>query len=345
MKIHEAAEIILKKESHPIHIQELVRLIEDARLFKFGAKDPASALDVALARRSRNVCISRPSKEKLFYRSSPATYGLIAQSIRDDIIYPKQLYIYLKENIPSSDSCFVGVVDSWFDEEGRLEKAFLDSLVFYVCRRLIVVSQSYVKQCLLSSGELNLEMLRISIVEYLEKTGFSNVDIEKLTWLLMECVKESRKKIPRTKVRRIIKTAEKESKNCYICGCEIDYTKQDKFKSPEVEHIWPKSMGGPNSDNNLAIACTKCNQRKKNKLGASDFHFESIMYKKKPSKLNYEHKVSLLLKNESSCVYCGQSAAKQGELEFITSNEKEGWHFLNVETCCSEHVGEPYEQL
>lgn len=343
MKIHEAAEIILKKESRPIHIQELVRLIENAGLFRFGAKDPASALDVALARRSRNVRISRPSKEKLFYRSSPATYGLIAQSIRDDIVYPKQLYIYLKENIPSSDSSFVGIVDRWFDEDGRLEKAFLDSLVFYVCRRLIVVSQSYVKQCLSSSGVLNTDTLRMSIVESLEAAGFSNVDIEKLAWLLVQCVRESRNRISSIKVCRVINDAERKSVNCYICGSKIDYTKQDKFRSPEVEHIWPKSLGGPNSDNNLAIACTKCNQNKKNKLGAADFHFESIIYKKEPSNLSYEHKVSLLLKNDCSCVFCGQSSAEQGGLEFITSNNKEGWHFLNVETCCSEHAGELYE--
>lgn len=78
MKIHEAAELALKELGRPAHQVELRKYIESMGYYTFGARESAAVVGVELSRRSDNVHISRALPEKLFYRASPATYGLIA---------------------------------------------------------------------------------------------------------------------------------------------------------------------------------------------------------------------------------------------------------------------------
>jgi HB1, ASXL, restriction endonuclease HTH domain len=44
MRIAEAAEIVLKESRRPLHVRELVQIIEQRGLFKFGAKNPESVV-------------------------------------------------------------------------------------------------------------------------------------------------------------------------------------------------------------------------------------------------------------------------------------------------------------
>lgn len=78
MHIHEAAELALNELGKPTHQAELREYIERRGYYTFGAKESAAVVGVELSRRSDNVVISRSLPDKVFYRASPATYGLIA---------------------------------------------------------------------------------------------------------------------------------------------------------------------------------------------------------------------------------------------------------------------------
>jgi hypothetical protein len=77
LTIWEAARNVLKAEGHPLHLRELRHLVEERGYFEFGAKDPVKVLGVELDRRSAGVKISKAALPQLFYRASPATYGLL----------------------------------------------------------------------------------------------------------------------------------------------------------------------------------------------------------------------------------------------------------------------------
>lgn len=54
---------------------------------------------------------------------------------------------------------------------------------------------------------------------------------------------------------------------CQVCGIKTDLH-SDSGKNPKtatLEHIKPKSKGGSNAWNNLALLCSACNQRNGNK--------------------------------------------------------------------------------
>ena len=77
LTIWEAARNVLKKAGHPLHLKVIRQHIGQRNYFEFGAKDPVKVLGIELDRRSAGVQISKAALPQLFYRASPATYGLL----------------------------------------------------------------------------------------------------------------------------------------------------------------------------------------------------------------------------------------------------------------------------
>ena len=77
MYIYEAAYLALKQLGRPTHILEILSAITTHSYFHFGAQAPDRALGVAIDRRAIDINIPKPIAAPLFYRSAPATYGLL----------------------------------------------------------------------------------------------------------------------------------------------------------------------------------------------------------------------------------------------------------------------------
>jgi hypothetical protein len=85
MTIWEAAYKVLKQEGRPLHLRAIRLLIGDGNLFEFGARDPVKVLGVELDRHSAGVEVSKSTTPQLFYRASPATYGLLEWLSKDEL--------------------------------------------------------------------------------------------------------------------------------------------------------------------------------------------------------------------------------------------------------------------
>jgi 5-methylcytosine-specific restriction endonuclease McrA len=108
----------------------------------------------------------------------------------------------------------------------------------------------------------------------------------------------------------------------------------------QIEHKFPKTMGGSNELSNLKIACEYCNNEKKNYIDASDFHYEhiSLSTNDDDESFNLEfkrsYKIALWAKSDYSCVLCGQLTEFIGRLDFVRRNPNDSWHFLNIDAVC-----------
>ena len=85
--------------------------------------------------------------------------------------------------------------------------------------------------------------------------------------------------IPRKKFKGpTLEILEKFHSICYFCGKKNNKTKH-------VDHIFPKSRGGSFSEDNVAIICSDCNQKKSNIILGEKFTYYT---KKSVSELNSE---------------------------------------------------------
>lgn len=57
---------------------------------------------------------------------------------------------------------------------------------------------------------------------------------------------------------------ERDGDNCYLCGCRMVEYSGLEFNPNQMtrDHMTPRSRGGTNNDENMALACARCNSHK-----------------------------------------------------------------------------------
>jgi 5-methylcytosine-specific restriction endonuclease McrA len=264
------------------------------------------------------------------------------------------------ENSDEYTRTFIFRIDESFMADGAFARLVYESSINYLVRRWINTAQYLYKK--LQKEYSNDREYPLRFIKELRKfirdnTNLKSNDAEKLLVLLQDCLKvrnqKKRSKSKQLLKGRILKKALEQNNNelrCYICGRvlreqEDDLTfKENKNESNkleiEVEHIWPKTMGGATQDFNLKISCNQCNRMKQNYLDSNDFHYEKMSFSFLENKIEKIDKIALWSKSQYSCSVCKKPASSVGTLNLGRINLNDSWHFLNIEAYCDEHMPE-----
>jgi len=244
---------------------------------------------------------------------------------------------------PMEKRSFVSIIDDALIAENAFSELVYNSCIDYMVRRLITTAQflegQYGPSCY-PPGRFIVE-LRKFVRDY---TNIPTDKIELVLTLLLECVKVADRKPGRETKKRILRNARRKGIRCYICGCELNFDDPLSPQRPEVEHVWPNSMGGPNSEPNLNVSCWSCNQHKANYIEASDFHYEEICLTSSKDDESFAedltgmYRVAIWAKNDYKCAECERPASHLGELAFARQEPNDSWHFLNVDAYCDRHT-------
>jgi hypothetical protein len=76
---------------------------------------------------------------------------------------------------------------------------------------------------------------------------------------------------------------------CYLCGVPLDATVLDQQDARFLtfEHLWPKSAGGDNIDENLLPACRFCQEAKADALSWEWLNVHNLILATRPSPVAY----------------------------------------------------------
>lgn len=55
---------------------------------------------------------------------------------------------------------------------------------------------------------------------------------------------------------------ERQDYKCAYCECKLDLVGDNETRRATLDHVIPRSEGGPNHESNLVVACGPCNQAK-----------------------------------------------------------------------------------
>jgi hypothetical protein len=241
---------------------------------------------------------------------------------------------------PSGDLNYISRIDWYFKHEEEYHELIYQSSINFLLRRL-VKSALYFKKKNKSFGEYQyIDETRNHLVT---NTRFDENEIEKILWLLLVIV-DYHDKVPSASVRnKMFEEAKAANIPCYMCGRAIDFDDENSWEFVQLEHIWPKGIGGSNMPFNLKVACRKCNHYKEELIDSPDFHFEQMSYQSlleagtQHQEFKYAHKLAIWGKNNYRCTVCNKPAAEAGPLNFKRKNEQDTWHFLNINAYCDMH--------
>lgn len=245
-------------------------------------------------------------------------------------------------DLSSGQSC-INKMDSALFADGSLASLVYRSTINYLLRRLVSTAVFIKRKC--KKNNLPELSVQIEIKRFVNnKLNIHNKNtVEKIATLLVECT-EMRDDKPSPGIVKIVK--ERKESLCYICGRVLDFATVGNVDSAELEHIFPKGMGGSSkADANLKYACFKCNKGKKSYIDDSDYHYEEICFvtdeddgDKFKNDFEYAFKLAIRAKNEYQCQLCKEPASIKGELHFARRDPEDSWHFLNIETYCAAHI-------
>lgn len=237
---------------------------------------------------------------------------------------------------------FLSKLDHAFASDNKFVQLVYESSINYIVRRLINTAESLKRKFYNSDypPEKYQKEIRVFLKEY---THIPENQIERIFILLLECLKARDKKPNDTDRRMLLKSAEKNNLRCYICGCDLNFREKEQEESAELEHEWPRALGGSSDPFNLRISCLRCNKIKSDYIDSTDFHYEKISLLNEIQdasffkELKREYRVALWLKSECKCVVCGKQASSEGQLQFARREPNDSWHFINIEAYCDRH--------
>lgn len=275
----------------------------------------------------------------------------------------RQLQLLLKEIFPPDaqhDTSFIWRIDDAVMADGQLVDVIYNGTINYLLRRLITTAEYFRRKCADGPFTDPEHQFKKLLKDFLrEEIRIPRNRLGRFEVLLRECL-EARARYPTEHTKkRLLKKAGLQGDRCYICGAELEYRttfehsgpdeqdasreEESQYNTAQVEHYWPRALGGLSEETNLKAACASCNLAKKDYIDASDFHFEEFCLVSSREHENFfkeftrEFRVAVLARNEFRCAVCGQRAEQIGELVFGRRNPNDSWHFLNVITYCDKH--------
>ena len=229
-----------------------------------------------------------------------------------------------------------------FAEEEFAEYLYMSS-INYLVRRLITTSRFLRQRC--DPDRMNTRVFIEEIRAFLKHdTNLPRTRIERFVALLTDAEEAAIRRLTATQMAKTKRDARKRGETkCYMCGVELNFDTEGQYDSAEIEHIWPLALGGTNDDDNLTMACHSCNQSKRSFINASDYHYEEICLHTDESdphfrnELSRDYRVALWARNGFTCATCESPAQSVGRLRFRRRNQRDSWHFFNVDAYCDRH--------
>jgi hypothetical protein len=192
----------------------------------------------------------------------------------------------------------------------------------------------------------------------LGNTGISESHHAKIIYYLQRCLDVSDKKISPGVRNEALTQGQRSGGLCCLSGETLDYdlvgqehSEATAKKQPDIEHKWPRSMGGSSFPPNIIVSSVFYNRKKSDRIDGSDYHYETICLKtdRESNKTSFESefdsskKLAVLAKQDYRCAVCGKTVSEVGPLSFSRKQVDDSWHFINIIALCGRHSSETEE--
>jgi 5-methylcytosine-specific restriction endonuclease McrA len=274
---------------------------------------------------------------------------------------------FLKDNLGPGHKLYNKMIESAGKTTPKplveYERSFLNFMAIFLPNEedqqvLLTVSMDYIFRLFFMSAVAEFpdeQSLRPeNIKKHLKKTtNIRDDDIDRIQQLLKSMLTNRYTKRPKSERKNKIRESHL---NCYICGAIID------DEEIEVDHVWPHSLGGGNSGDNLKKAHAACAAIKSDSATSGDALHGSSVYTGHPTGLDdHPHQLSLwpntienkndlnkfnknlissslrmavIMKQQFKCYSCEQEFLIAGEVTIANDSDKKTSSLLSLRAIC-----------
>lgn len=259
------------------------------------------------------------------------------------LINPLQiLWQLLNELHPlkEQNDSWIARADRAMQADGELEALLHRSTIAYLARRLVTAAQQVRRKHV--AHERAWELFHTDLRAFLEThTSYTTADQERLHSFLAECVRHGEKHPPPGLKRRLLQPSGDDY--CAVCRRALQW-EAGHYLEATLDHVWPRSLGGGNEEENLLLVCGDCNRRKADRMNGSDFHFESFSFKvvghgddSFGTEVNRLVRIAVTLEHDCECAGSREDEQCTGELTLARRDPSDSWHFINMLPYCELH--------
>lgn len=230
---------------------------------------------------------------------------------------------------------FANRVDRVLVADGRLASLMRESAIDYATRRLVLGAVHVASHGGWDPSDPSfVRPLRRYLKEH---TGLDQRTVDRIVPLLRDAVRLNRSELSTTKRRRLRRTMRfRDETQCYLCGLQMDFEDLERKTGASADHVWPRSIGGLNEEDNLRLACKQCNNVKGDVLSGADFHYERFV-RADESHVEFGELMAAWHIHNLSCVQCGRDPSQVGQLFLVRDDDTDCWHVHNVTAYCATH--------
>lgn len=187
----------------------------------------------------------------------------------------EKLYLYLRsEYIDSQAWEAVGLALEPTGRSLELVDLFQQVAAINLTGRLVVAGSSFADR-----DPVNDPLFRQAFEDFIKDTiGESGERFDRVYRLSEQAVVAARRSATPAQEDKFEKWARRNHTHCYMCNCDLDFSRSHPFFGYTCDHVWPRMYGGDSVDENFLPCCAHCNSRVKRELATwSQVNVQSLI--------------------------------------------------------------------
>lgn len=258
------------------------------------------------------------------------------------------LFEWLQKHFPmqkSEPSTWIKKVTEEMCYEG-LDEFLWQTTLKMVLRRLIATRELYRRER--RGGDPETAFLK----DFINSTfSISRTERAALSNLVEQAHRAYRQDIPDRLTRQAHNRVKQNGACCELCGVALQVEREDEFDYRTLDHIWPRALGGPPTEENLRLVCKRCNSLRQDISGLCDtdfqlFHVRVPMEEDDSYSKEFSRKYRMAVADDfnQSCAICNLPVTAPKLLtNFKQIRRDEAPGTFNVQLVCDRHGHRGFE--
>ncbi len=252
------------------------------------------------------------------------------------------LFNWLQKHFPirrSEPSTWIKKIADELSYEG-IDKFLWNATLRMVLRRLLATRELYRRE--MRGGDQPEEAF---LREFIRPTfSLNRTECRNLSNLVEDAYRSYLREIPERLKKKAHNKTRELGTSCDLCGKELQAEIPQDHDYATLDHIWPRALGGPPTEENLRLTCQSCNNSRQDIIGLCDTDFQLFHIRAPATHKSYskefprKYRIAVTDDFQQECAICSAPVlTPRFPHNFRPIRRDEAPGTFNVQLVCDRH--------